>query len=123
MPHQSVGCNTTKVGEILTPGAIEAANRFTGDMMLFHRKAGLLKDDLTIEPLEHDVYSPVDDIYLMRRSLFLKDGGYPSTRKYGTAGKHFWRHSRRPEAQPPEGALIYVTPDTHETYHNLVRAG
>lgn len=125
------------VDHIFTPAAIAAADSFAGDMMLFERKAGLLApglpvtpldhpvhapvDELYVMPLDHPVHTPVDDIYVMRRSLFIDRGGYPVTRRYGGAGKAFWDFSRRPEAQPPAGALIYVAPDTHEQYHSLKR--
>jgi len=106
---------------VFTAGAIAAADRFRGDMMLFHRKAARLNEDLTIEALYHDVSSPVDDIYVMRKQLFVDRGGYPVTRQYGAAGKCFWDLSRRPEAQPPDDALIYVVPGEYATYHGLKR--
>lgn len=111
------------IDHILTAEAILAAEECVQEMMLFHRKAGRLTDDLAIEPLDIPVTSPVDDIWLMRKSLFLALGGYPEpyTRRYGGAGKCFWEYSRRPESQPPDGALIYVTPAPLETYHNLPR--
>lgn len=111
------------IDHIFTPAAIAAADRFEGDMMLFDRRAGVLTEGLQIEPLDHEVSSPVDDIYVIRRDLFLSLGGYPEpvTRRYGGAGKCFWGYSRKPEAQPPDGALIYVTPGTHEKYHSLER--
>lgn len=109
------------IDHVFTPEAVAAAERFTGDMMLFHRRAALLTDNLTIWPLEHEVHSPVDDIWIMRRDLFLELGGYPVTRRYGGAGKAFWEYSRKPEAQPSPDARIFVTPDTHEKYHGLER--
>ncbi len=108
------------IDHVFTPQAIEAANQFDGDMMLFERRAGIIDND-EIKAIDHPVYSPVDDIWCMKRSLFLERGGYPSTRKYGTAGKAFWDLSRKPEAQPMAGAVIFVTPDTHEKYHSLER--
>jgi len=112
------------IDHVFTPDAIAAADRFTGDMMLFHRRAGVLADDFKIELIDHPVNSPVDDIYVIRKSLFLSSGGYPETvtRKYGGAGKFLWEYSRRPDAAPTEDALIFVTPDSHETYHSLTRA-
>lgn len=109
------------IDHVFTPEAIAAAERFGGDMMLFHRTAGILREDLSIEPIRHSVRSPIDDIYVMRRQLFLELGGYPVTRHYGYAGKCFAEYSCRPEAQPPRDALIYVVPEPHAVYHGLER--
>lgn len=109
------------IDHIFTPEAIQAADRFQGDMMLFHRSAGVLTDDLRIVEVDHKVFSLVDDIYVIKKSLFNARGGYPHTRLYGDGGKTFWEYSQKPEAQPPEGALVYVAPDSHEQYHKLPR--
>jgi hypothetical protein len=111
------------IDHVFTPAAIAAADAFAGDMMLFHRRAGLLTESFEFQVIDHAVISPADDIYAIRRDLFLSLGGYPEylTRRYGGGGCFLWEYSKRPEAQPPEGALIYVTPDTHEQYHNLPR--
>lgn len=111
------------IDHVFTAEAIAAADRFRGDMMLFHRKAADLREDLRIEPIEHFLTSPIDDIYVMRRALFLELGGYPEylERRYGGGGSPFWKYSRSPEAQPPHDALIYAVPDSHATYHGLKR--
>jgi hypothetical protein len=119
------------IDHIFTPSAISTADRFEGDMMLFNRWVGLLKEDfpeLFIERLTIEVPSPVDDIYLIRKELFVSLGGYPEqlegenlTRHYGGGGCFLWPYSRKAEAQPPADALIYVIPDTHETFHSLPR--
>lgn len=107
------------VDHIFTREAIEAANSFTGDMLLFTRKAGLFDDNFNLKAFpEHEVYSPVDDIYVIRKDLFISLGGYPVTRRYGGAGKFLWPYSR---GSKPSPALVYVMPDTHETYHSLER--
>ncbi len=116
------------IDHVFTPEAITCADRFKGDMMLFNRKAGLLTDDFQIKPLPEFVHSPVDDIYLIRKELFLSLGGYPTklgnedlTRHYGGGGCFLWEYSRKAEAEPPPEALIYVVPDTHEKFHSLPR--
>jgi hypothetical protein len=111
------------VDHILTPEAIEAVAEFDGDMMLFSREAGRLTEDLQIEPLDVPVYSRVDDIYVLRKSIFEAVGGYPPhyERQYGQGGKQFWAYSQKPEADPRYGALIYVTPPEFENYHSLER--
>ena len=114
------------VDHVFTRDTIEAIEEFKGDMLLFRREAGYLSDDLTITSLrdEHPVYSPIDDIYVVRKSIFQGLGGYPveATRKYGGMGRFLWGYSETHEARSiPEKALIYVVPDTRETYHKLVR--
>ncbi len=111
------------IDHVFTPGAIEAVNEFTGDMLLFHREAGRLNDDLTVTPLpDHHVYSLVDDIYTVRKSIYTGLGGYGPSREYGSGGKFLWEYSQSGAVRhPPKKAVVYVVPDTEETYHNLVR--
>lgn len=109
------------IDHVLTVNAIVAADRFNGDMMLFHRRAGVLQDDLSIKSIHHRVQSPIDDIYVMRKQLFLDLGGYPVTRRYGNAGLCFKEYSGRDEARPSRDAVIYVVPESHATYHKLPR--
>ncbi len=114
------------VDHVFTSGVIEAISEFKGDMLLFRREAGYLNEDLTITSLknQHPVYSPIDDIYVVRKRIFQAMGGYPveATRKYGGMGRFLWKYSEAHEARHiPEKALIYVVPDDRETYHNLVR--
>ena len=114
------------VDHVFTPGAVEAVEEFIGDMMLFRREAGRLNEDLTVTSLRdvHPVYSPIDDVYAVKKSIFQGLGGYPveATRKYGGMGRFLWGYSEKKEARSiPEKALIYVVPDTEERYHSLVR--
>ncbi len=110
------------IDHVFTNGAIDAADRFQGDMMLFHRRLGRFRG-CDIEEIDGSLTSPADDIWVMRKELFRELGGYPEylTRRYGGGGCAFWEYSKRPEAQPPDGALIYAIPDTYEKYHNLPR--
>jgi hypothetical protein len=111
------------IDHIFTPEALRAVERFGGDMLLFERHAGRLRDDLTVEPLKIHVSSPVDDVWAMRLDLFRSRGGYPQPylRRYGAGGSCFWDLSRKPDAQPHPGAPIYVTPSDFESYHSLAR--
>lgn len=114
------------VDHVFTAETIETIEEFKGDMLLFPREAGYLNDDLEITSLkeQHPVYSPIDDIYVVRKKIFQDLGGYPMevTRKYGGMGKFLWKYSETTEARTaPKKALIYVVPDDRETYHNLVR--
>jgi len=117
------------IDHVFTPEAIAAADRFEGDMMLFHRRVGVLTEDLRLEPFDWTLSSlVVDDIYLVRKELFVSLGGYPDrlenqdlTRHYGGGGCFLWAYSRKPEAAPPAGALIFAVPDTHERFHSLSR--
>jgi hypothetical protein len=110
------------IDHVFTREAIAAAEAFTGDMMLFHRQPGFLSDALEITPVEHSIYQTVvDDVFLMKRSIFMERGGYGNVRKYGDGGKIFWDMSRKPEANPQPGAEIYVTPPDLEQYHSVKR--
>ncbi len=112
----------TDIDHVFTAEAIKAAERFRGDMMLFHRRPATLSGE-SIVPMDEYLTSPIDDIYVMRKSLFVELGGYPDylQRRYGGGGCPFWEYSRRPEAQPLAGALIYAIPEPHATYHTLPR--
>lgn len=108
------------IDHIFTAEAIAVADSFHRDMLLFERRAGRLYED-QIHPIEHSVTSPIDDVYVIRRSILQAIGGYPITRKYGDGGRALWGYSRRPEAQPQPGAPIYVCPPELETYHSVER--
>lgn len=110
------------IDHVFTPEAIAVADAFTGDFMRFRRSPGYLADSLEITPIEHSlIQTVVDDIFVMKRSIFVERGGYGNVRKYGLGGKAFHDISEKPEAQPREGANIWVVPPTHEPYHSLER--
>lgn len=114
------------VDHVFTQRAIEIANEFRGDAMLFRRSAGYLSEDLemrllTWEEFPHHVYSTVDDIWICRRQLFLDIGGYPPFyhRLYGQFGSVLHPYTLADSQMPPPDARIYWVPEQFAKYHHI----
>ncbi len=98
------------IDHVFSREAIEVADRYRHDMLLFNRRPAIFRDDFSVELLPGSVTSPADDIFLMRKSLFESLGGYPADwRHYGTGGYNFWEYSKREAAQ--RSSVVCGNPD------------
>lgn len=71
------------IDHVFTPEAIQAADKFGGEVTHFYRLAGTLHEDLVVRPDSHAVYDRSPNIFLIRKDLFTKLGGYLNQPGYG----------------------------------------